>query len=66
MQKKAGSLSRVTKVLTIYSYDHMNRVKTIKKKIGANGIENLIADNVYNESGQLRNKAVGSAIESQQ
>jgi len=58
-QDQWGSPSRFFKELTKLSYDHMGRVTTIKKKVGPSGTDQLIAENVYDELGQLKSKRIG-------
>lgn len=64
-QEKAAPNAKTIRELTKYAYDHADRVTSIAKKIGPSGTDRVLSSNTYNELGQLKTKAIGNAIETQ-
>jgi RHS repeat-associated protein len=64
-QEKSTPNARFFSYVTINAYDHAGRIKTIKRKIGKYGAEQVIADNQYDELGKVKNKLIGNNIENQ-
>jgi RHS repeat-associated protein len=64
-QTKGGANTKWIRELTKLSYDHFGRVTLRTKKIGPSGVDKIIANNVYDELGQLKTKALGSNVETQ-
>jgi len=63
-QQKSGTNAHTHKLETFYTYDHMGRPVTIRKKIDAQ-TNTLIGTYAYNELGQLKTKTLGSSLEQQ-
>ena len=59
---KSGTLSQSYSISSKMDYDHAGRLLTIKKTFNG-GTEQIIATNMYDEMGQLKTKALGTAIE---
>jgi RHS repeat-associated protein len=63
LHKKNGTNAQAHKVLSKMNYDAGDRLQTVYKNIDNAGSDQLIATNIYNELGQLQNKAPGNSIE---
>ncbi|MBY0537631.1 MAG: DUF4329 domain-containing protein, partial [Chitinophagaceae bacterium] len=59
-QNPASTQSPEVKVLTKMEYDHAGRLIKVWKQLNNSGIDKLIAENVYNELGQLKDKKLGT------
>jgi RHS repeat-associated protein len=65
--QKSGTNANIYLVTTKMNYDHVGRVKDIKKTIGTaviTGVEKTIVENTYDELGQLQNKKLAPAFNS--
>jgi RHS repeat-associated protein len=64
-QSKSTPVSRYTREVTVYTYDHAGRVTLVTKKAGPTSGVRTMASNTYNELGQLKTKTVGASLETQ-
>lgn len=65
-QSKAGVNARFTREVTKYTYDAWGRVDQVRLAVGPTGADHLLADNDYNEIGQLKTKRLGNGTLEQQ
>ena len=62
---KSTPVGKFSVELTKYSYDHAGRLRTVSNKMGSSGVDKLIADYIYDETGKLKRKTLGNNIENQ-
>jgi RHS repeat-associated protein len=65
--QKSGTNANIYLVTTKMNYDHVGRVKDVKKTIGTaviTGVEKTIVENTYDELGQLQQKKLAPAFNS--
>jgi RHS repeat-associated protein len=63
--EKSGTNPQTHTVLSKYEYDHAGRLLTLKKNFD-DLVEKTISQYIYNELGQVVNKAIGNQLETQQ